>query len=183
MAASANAIKLRRSNKIQKSTGEKVSQFFIYFSSPCSPWPVWCRSSWCLSSPSPKRNPSPSTAIPSSPTAGPQRLTSCCSPPAPSVPRAYGITIFVTVVGTVVATLITFGAGYTLANKQCRYRNGLSLYFYITMVFSAGLVPWYMISQIIGCYNNICALIVPSLLFSPFNMFLVRNFVRGIPDA
>ena len=31
MAASANAIKLRRSNKIQKSTGEKVSQFFIYF--------------------------------------------------------------------------------------------------------------------------------------------------------
>lgn len=100
-----------------------------------------------------------------------------------SVPKAYQVTTFATVVGTLIATLITFGAGYTLANKQCRYRNGLSLYFYITMVFSAGLVPWYMISKMIGCYDNIWALIVPSLMFSPFNMFLVRNFVREIPDA
>lgn len=100
-----------------------------------------------------------------------------------SVPRAYLVTAVATVVGTALASLITFGAGYTLANKQCRYRNGLSLYFYITMVFSAGMVPWYMISKLIGCYDNIWALIVPSLMFSPFNMFLVRNFVRGIPDA
>lgn len=100
-----------------------------------------------------------------------------------NVPQAYKVTVIATVVGTLVATLITFGAGYTLANKQCRYRNGLSLYFYITMVFSAGLVPWYMISKMIGCFDNIWALIVPSLMFSPFNMFLVRNFVREIPDA
>lgn len=100
-----------------------------------------------------------------------------------SVPKAYQVTTIATVVGTLAATLISFGAGYTLANKQCRYRNGLSLYFYITMVFSAGLVPWYMISKMIGCFDNIWALIVPSLMFSPFNMFLVRNFVREIPDA
>ncbi len=102
--------------------------------------------------------------------------------PTSAVPRAYMITGIATVVGTFIAALITFGAGYTLASKQCRYRNGLSLYFYITMVFSAGLVPWYMISKAIGCFDNIWALIVPSLMFSPFNMFLVRNFVRGIPD-
>lgn len=108
-----------------------------------------------------------------------QRLFSKSS----NIPRAYQVTGFATIVGTLIASLITFGAGYTLANKQCRYRNGLSLYFYITMVFSAGMVPWYMISKMVGCYDNIWALIVPSLLFSPFNMFLVRNFVRGIPDA
>lgn len=102
--------------------------------------------------------------------------------PTSSVPRAYAVTGFATVVGTIVATFITFSAGYTLANKQCRYRNGLSLYFYITMVFSAGLVPWYMISKAIGAYDNIWALIVPSLMFSPFNLFLVRNFIRGIPE-
>ena len=100
-----------------------------------------------------------------------------------AVPRAYGVTSLATVVGTAIAALITFGAGYTLANKQCRYRNGLSLYFYFTMVFSAGLVPWYMVSKMIGAYDNIWALIIPSLMFSPFNMFLVRNFVAGIPDA
>ena len=100
-----------------------------------------------------------------------------------AVPRSYGVTTLATVAGTFIATLITFGAGYTLANKQCRYRNGLSLYFYFTMVFSAGLVPWYMVSKAIGAYDNIWALIIPSLMFSPFNMFLVRNFVNGIPEA
>ena len=49
------------------------------------------------------------------------------------------------------------------------------------MVFSAGLVPWYMMCKMLNCYDNIWALIVPSLMFNPFNMFLVRNFVRGIP--
>ncbi|MCL2058912.1 MAG: carbohydrate ABC transporter permease [Oscillospiraceae bacterium] len=102
--------------------------------------------------------------------------------PRSSVPRAYSITSFVTIVGTVSATLITFGCGYTLANKQCKYRNVLALYFYVTMVFSAGLVPWYMVSRAIGAFDNIWALIVPSLMFSPFNMFLTRNFIRGIPD-
>lgn len=97
------------------------------------------------------------------------------------VPQAYLVTGFSTIVGTLIATFITFGAGYTLANRSCKYRNGLSLYFYITMVFSTGLIPWYMVCKALGCYDNIWALIVPSLMFSPFNMFLVRNFVRGIP--
>lgn len=103
--------------------------------------------------------------------------------PSSSMPRSYLVTAVSTVTGTVIASFITFGAGYTLANQRCRYRNGLSLYFYITMVFSAGLVPWYMINRAIGIYNNMWALIVPSLMFSPFNMFLVRNFVREIPAA
>ncbi|MGN0479208.1 MAG: carbohydrate ABC transporter permease, partial [Hominenteromicrobium sp.] len=101
--------------------------------------------------------------------------------PSSSVPQAYLVTTISTVFGTIVASFITFGAGYTLANRSCRYRDGLSLYFYVTMVFSAGLVPWYMMCKALGCYDNIWALIVPSLMFNPFNMFLVRNFVRGIP--
>jgi putative aldouronate transport system permease protein len=96
--------------------------------------------------------------------------------------NAYGVTIFVTIVGTLAAILMTFGAAYALANRQCRYRDGLALYFYITMVFSAGLVPWYLINRNLGIYNNIWALIIPSLMFSPFNMFLMRNFIRGIPE-
>ena len=103
--------------------------------------------------------------------------------PASSVPRSYAVTITATVIGTFLAVLITYGAGYTLANKQCKYRNGLALYFFITMVFSAGMVPWYMISKAIHAYDNIWALIIPSLMFSPFNMFLVRNYAKGIPDS
>jgi putative aldouronate transport system permease protein len=100
-----------------------------------------------------------------------------------TVIRGYGISLLVTSLGTFLAVLITYGAGYTLANKLCKYRNGLSLYFFITMVFSAGLVPWYLVSRTIGAFNNIWALIVPSLIFSPYNLFLVRNFIKGIPDT
>lgn len=97
--------------------------------------------------------------------------------------QSYMISIFVTIVGTILAIVITAMAGYTLANKSVKYRNALALYFFITMIFSAGIVPWYLISRSLGLTNNILGLIIPSLLFSPFNLFLVRNFMNGVPDS
>lgn len=100
-----------------------------------------------------------------------------------SVLRAYGVTIFVTVAGTAAAVLITAGAAYALANKHVRYRNGLAFYFFFTMIFNAGIVPWYLVCRQLSLTDNILALIIPSLLFSPFNLFLVRNFMADLPDA
>lgn len=99
------------------------------------------------------------------------------------VMQSYAISIFVTIVGTVLAVLVTSMAGYTLANKNVKNRNLLALYFFITMIFSAGIVPWYLMNRSLGLTNNILALIIPSLLFSPFNLFLVRNFMNGVPDS
>lgn len=99
------------------------------------------------------------------------------------VMQSYTISIFVTVVGTLLAVMVTSMAGYTLANKHVKYRNVLALYFFITMIFSAGIVPWYLMNRMLGLTNNIMALIIPSLLFSPFNLFLVRNFMNGVPDS
>lgn len=100
-----------------------------------------------------------------------------------SVIRGYMISIFVTVVGTLGAVLITSLAAYTLANKRVQYRNLLNLFFFIPLVFSAGIVPWYLISVRLGLTNNLAALIIPSLLFNTFNMFLVRNFMEQLPDS
>jgi len=100
-----------------------------------------------------------------------------------SIMRSYGITIFVTVVGTIAAMLITLGAAFCLANKQVHYRGALSFFFFFTMLFNGGLVPWYLINTALGLRDNIPALIIPSLMFSAFNMFLVRNFMMGIPDS
>lgn len=97
--------------------------------------------------------------------------------------HSYMITIVVTLIGTVLAVTITAMAGYTLSNKSVKYRNALALYFFITMIFSAGIVPWYLMNRALGLTDNILALIIPSLLFSPFNLFLVRNFMSGIPDS
>ena len=100
-----------------------------------------------------------------------------------SVVTGYMISIFVTVVGTLLALIITSLAAYTLSNKNLKYRNVLSMIFFIPMVFSAGIVPWYLICTKLGLRNNIAALIIPSLMFNPFNLFLVRNFMGGIPDS
>ncbi|MCL2472351.1 MAG: carbohydrate ABC transporter permease [Treponema sp.] len=100
-----------------------------------------------------------------------------------SVYQSYFISILLTFTGTVLASLITSMAAYTLINKNVRYRNALAFYFFIPMILSGGLVPWYLMCRNLGLMNNFFALLVPSLLFSPFNMFLCRNFMRGIPDS
>ncbi|MGN0314834.1 MAG: carbohydrate ABC transporter permease [Fusicatenibacter sp.] len=100
-----------------------------------------------------------------------------------SVIRGYMVSIFVTVVGTLLAVGITGLAGYTLANKNVQYRGALGMYFFIPMVFGAGIVPWYLICNALHLRNNIFALIVPNLLFNTFNLFLVRNFMSGLPDS
>jgi putative aldouronate transport system permease protein len=95
--------------------------------------------------------------------------------------RSYGITIFITVAGTCTAVVITMMIAYTLSNPSVYYRNSLAMFFFVTMVFNGGMVPWYIICRKIGLMNNIFALIIPSLVFNPFNMFLARNYMRGIP--
>lgn len=97
--------------------------------------------------------------------------------------QSYLISITVTAVGTAIAVAVTGMAGYSISVNHLRYRNALALFFFITMVFNAGLVPWYMVSTGLGLRNNIWALIVPSLMFNPFNLFLVRNYMKQIPDA
>lgn len=100
-----------------------------------------------------------------------------------SVLRGYGISILVTVVGTLGAVAITGLAAYTLANKSVKYRGALGMFFFIPMVFSAGIVPWYLICNTLHLKDNLAALIIPNLLFNTFNLFLVRNFMSGLPDS
>jgi putative aldouronate transport system permease protein len=100
-----------------------------------------------------------------------------------SVLRSYALSLFVTAAGTGGAVCITAMAAYTLANRGVRCRNGLALFIYVTMVFSAGIVPWYFICRALGLRNNLAALVVPSLFFNPFNLFLARNYMAGIPDS
>jgi putative aldouronate transport system permease protein len=79
--------------------------------------------------------------------------------------------------------MVTGMAAYSLANKRVVFRDRIALFFFFTMIFSGGIVPWYIMCTKLGLRNNIFALIVPGLLFNPFNLFLVRNFMRGIPDS
>lgn len=96
---------------------------------------------------------------------------------------AYRNSILVTTIGTAAAVTITGMAGYALANRRFRARNALAFYFFFTMIFSAGIVPWYLVNSAIGLRENFLALIIPRLMFSVFNMFLTRNFMQGLPES
>lgn len=95
--------------------------------------------------------------------------------------QAYLVTIFVTVTGTFLGVMITSMAAFTLSNPKVEYRDQLTLFFFIPMIFGGGLVPWYLMCNRLGLVDNIWALIIPSV-FSGFNAFLVRNYMRELPN-
>jgi len=97
--------------------------------------------------------------------------------------RGYLISIVVTAGGTLMALLITALAAYPMSNPNVKYRNFLALYFFITMLFNGGLVPWYLMCAKLGLTNNLFSLIVPTLMFNAFNLFLVKNFMESLPGA
>lgn len=99
--------------------------------------------------------------------------------------RAYGITIFVTVVGTVTSVLITTMLAYPMSRKNFKYRNILSFFVFFTMLFNGGIVSSYIMwTNIFNIKNTIWALILPNYLVTAFNVFLVRNYyANNVPDA
>ncbi|MDR2536234.1 MAG: carbohydrate ABC transporter permease [Treponema sp.] len=101
----------------------------------------------------------------------------------PFVIRAYGVTILTTLVGTALSIIICGAAGYAISLQRVKYRNLISMFFYIPMIFNAGLVPWYLVcTQVLHLRNSFAALVVPALV-SSFNLFLMRNYFRTIPGS
>ncbi|REE85133.1 putative aldouronate transport system permease protein [Paenibacillus taihuensis] len=95
---------------------------------------------------------------------------------------AYGISLLVTVVGTLLSVLVNSLGGYVMARRSFKYRNILSVYVIITMLFSGGLVPWYIVCvNYLHLKDTILAMILPPLA-GAFNMFLIRNFLLSIPE-
>lgn len=99
------------------------------------------------------------------------------------IPRAYMVTIFITIVGSLLGLFTTSMSGYVLSRQDFKYRNIAAFFIYFTTLFSAGMIPSYLVNvNILHLNNNIWVLILPSIM-NPFNIFLFRNFLKGIPDA
>lgn len=97
--------------------------------------------------------------------------------------KSYGVTIFITVVGTVLAMLVTCAMAYPLSLRSLKYRNHISFYVFFTLLFHGGLVTSYLlISKYLGMKDTIWVLIIPALI-NPFNMFLMRNFFQSIDES
>lgn len=99
--------------------------------------------------------------------------------------RAYGVSIFVTVVGTCLSVLLTTMLAYPMSRKSFKFRNALAFFVFFTMLFNGGIVPSYIIwTKFLHIKDTIWALIIPNYLVTAFNVILVKNFYQNsIPDS
>lgn len=98
-----------------------------------------------------------------------------------AIVRAYGVTFFVTIVGTVLSVFINSMAGYVLQRKDFEWKNKLSFFYFFTTLFNGGLMPWYILCvKYLHLKNSLWAMILPSAV-SVWNILLIKGFMSGIP--
>ena len=99
--------------------------------------------------------------------------------------RSYGVSIFVTVIGTVASVILTTMLAYPMSRKNFKYHNVLSFFVFFTMLFNGGIVPSYIMwTKIFHIKDTIFALLIPNYLVTAFNVILVKNYyANNIPDS
>ena len=98
--------------------------------------------------------------------------------------HAYLITIITTVTGTVFGTASVAMYAYTISRNGFKYKKLFTFIMFFTMLFSGGMVSWYIIcSKVLYIQNTIWALILP-MLTSAWNVMIMRTFFQTtIPEA
>lgn len=95
--------------------------------------------------------------------------------------NSYKISIIVTVFGTVFGLMATTGIAYAMSRTDFKYGKWITRYVLFAMLFHGGLIPTYIIvTQVLHLGNTLWVLIL-TMLVSPWNIFLMRSFLSGIP--
>ena len=97
------------------------------------------------------------------------------------------VTSFLLSVGVVVAhvvlhIIVTMLAAYPLSKRDLRGRTGILLFITFTMLFSGGLIPFYLLIRDIGLRDNILVYILPGVA-SGYKVIIAKYFVQSIPDS
>ena len=100
----------------------------------------------------------------------------------PRVPLGFRNSIFYTVIGTAINVSMTLIAAYPLSRKNFQGRKIYTTLFLITMFFSGGLIPMYILITQLKWVNTIWAILIPSAI-STYNMLITRTFfMSSIPN-
>ncbi|WP_168122867.1 carbohydrate ABC transporter permease [Paenibacillus sp. HB172176] len=94
--------------------------------------------------------------------------------------RSMGISIFITVVGTMTNLAFTLTMAYALSRKELMGRNLFMNMIIFSMLFSGGMIPAYLVVKELGLINSYGAVILPGAI-SAFNLIVIRNFFQQLP--
>ncbi|MBD2846980.1 carbohydrate ABC transporter permease [Paenibacillus sp. IB182496] len=100
----------------------------------------------------------------------------------PDLWQSYGNTVFYTVAGTALNVALTIMAAYPLSIRNFIIRKPMMIFIVLTMFFTGGLVPMFILVQELGIYNTRWAILLPTAI-SAFNVIIARTFFQGIPEG
>ena len=100
----------------------------------------------------------------------------------PKLYLSFGNTVLVTVLGTFASLLFTSFVAYGMSQKSLRGKKFFWTVNLITMFFSGGMVPFYLLILTLGLYDNFLVYIVPSV-YSVYNMIILSSFFRSIDSG
>lgn len=95
--------------------------------------------------------------------------------------NSFKISIFVTAAGTLLNLYLTLITAYPLSKINLMGRRFILLFIVFTMIFSAPLIPYYLVVKIVGLVNTLGALMIPSAI-SAFNLILCITFFKSLPE-
>jgi len=98
--------------------------------------------------------------------------------------RALGMSVLVTISGTLLGVILTTTMGYVLSRTSYKLNNLLTWIIFIPMIFNGGMISSYVVNtNLLGLKDNVWALILP-LAVSSFNVIICKTFFRTtIPDS
>ena len=90
--------------------------------------------------------------------------------------------VMVAVVGTVLSIILTLFTGYALAQKDLIFRRFFMGFIFVTMVFNAGIIPFYMVVRNLKMIDSYFALFIP-VLIQTYYLILMKNYMISIPES
>lgn len=101
---------------------------------------------------------------------------------ANKIVAAYRITLYQTVVGTVLSMICTVLLAYVISRKKFKYRGVVSFIVMFTMLFHAGMFPsYYWITNGLHLKDNLLVLVLPGCV-AAWNVLLMKSFFLSLPD-
>lgn len=98
-----------------------------------------------------------------------------------NIPKAFWVTIFITVVGTLVNLILTSLMAYPLSRRNLPGRSMFLLMVVFTLLFSGGLIPTYLVVKSLGLLDSVWSMILPNAIWS-FNILIMKSFFESLPE-
>ncbi|MBD2872737.1 carbohydrate ABC transporter permease [Paenibacillus arenilitoris] len=99
-----------------------------------------------------------------------------------TIMKSIGVSMYVTVLGTIVNLFFTVTMAYPLARRSLMGRNTVLNLVIFSMLFGGGMIPTYLVVRELALLDTYWALILPGAI-SAFNLIIVKNFFQELPPG